>query len=107
VGTSLFAEGELVAPQAPVLLLGDLSALRVQTLDLSEADVSDVTVGKGAVVTVDALGGRQFRGTVARIAPLSSERRGDTVYTVVLDLDVGPDAGLRWGMTAYVEIELD
>jgi hypothetical protein len=58
------------------------------------------------VVTIDALGGRQLRGTVARIAPLSTERRGDTVYAVTLDLEVGPDSGLRWGMTAFVEIRV-
>jgi HlyD family secretion protein len=104
VGTILLAEGEVAAPQAPAVVLGDLSTLRVRTLDLSEADVSYVRVGQEATVTIDALAGRQLTGTVARIAPVATERRGDTVYAVTLDLEVGPDSGLRWGMTAFVEI---
>jgi len=104
VGTILLDEGEVVSPQAQAILLGDLSTLRVRTLDLSEADVSHVTLGQEALVTINALGGKQLRGTVVRIAPVATERRGDTVYDVTLDLDVGPDSNLRWGMTAFVEI---
>jgi len=104
VGTILLDEGEVIAPQAPAIVLGDLSTLLVRTLDLSEADVSHVSLGQEAMVTIDALGGRQLKGTVVRIAPVATERRGDTVYAVTLDLEVGPDSGLRWGMTAFVEI---
>lgn len=106
VGTILLEEGELAAPQAPVIILGDESVLRVRTLDLGEADVSQVQVGQHAVVTVDALGGKQFKATVVRIAPSATERRGDTVYAVTLDLDAGANSGLKWGMTAFVEITL-
>lgn len=106
VGTILLEEGELAAPQVPVLILGDVSILRVRTLDLGEADVSHVQIGQQAVVTVDALGGKQLKGTVVRIAPSATERRGDTVYAVTLDLDVGAASGLKWGMSAFVEISL-
>ncbi len=106
VGTILLEEGELTAPQTPVLILGDVSILRVRTLDLGEADVSHVQVGQQAVVTVDALGGKQLKGKVVRVAPSATERRGDTVYAVILDLEVGADSGLKWGMTAFVEIAL-
>lgn len=106
VGTILVQEGELAAPQAPLIILGDVSTLRVRTLDLGEADVNQVRLGQEAVVTIDALGGKQLRGTVASIAPVATERRGDTVYAVTLDLDVGADSGLRWGMTAFVEISV-
>ncbi|HRY60600.1 MAG TPA: hypothetical protein P5266_00260, partial [Candidatus Fermentibacter sp.] len=60
VGTILLEEGELAAPQAPVIILGDESVLRVRTLDLGEADVSQVQVGQHAVVTVDAPGPLSF-----------------------------------------------
>jgi HlyD family secretion protein len=104
VGTILVHEGESAAPQAPVLTVGDVSILRVRTLDLGEADVNHLQVGQAAVVTVDALGGKKLAAKVASIAPLATERRGDTVYAVILDLDVGAASGLRWGMNAYVEI---
>jgi hypothetical protein len=43
---------------------------------------------------------------VTRIAPFATESRGDKVFRVWIDLQEGTDAGLRWGMTANVEIEV-
>ena len=106
VGTILVQEGEVAAPQAPVVTLGDVSILRVRTLDLGEADVGQVRVGQDAVVTVDALRGKKLAAKVASIAPVATERRGDTVYAVTLDLDVGAASGLKWGMSAFVEIRV-
>jgi len=106
VGAVLFEEGEFVTPQMPVVLVGDLSRLRVETVDLSEADVNRVQVGQQATVIVDALDGRAIEGKVARIASVATERRGERVYTVTIDTDVGPESGLRWGMSAFVEIEV-
>lgn len=105
VGAILIEEGELAVPQMPVLRLGDLTRWRVQTEDLSEVDINRVRVGQEATVTVDALG-ETFPGQVARIAPVATERRGDKVYTVLLDLDAGQESGLRWGMSALVEIKV-
>lgn len=113
IGAVLVDEGELVTPQtgvspqgSAVIRLGDLTRLRVQTEDLSEVDVNQVRVDQEATVTVDALGGKKFKGKVARIAPVATDRRGDKVYTVTVDLDVGPESGLRWGMSAFVEIKV-
>lgn len=53
---------------------------------------------------MDALPGREFRGRVSKITPMAEERPGDIVYTVTIDLEEGLEAGLRWGMTAYVDI---
>ncbi len=106
IGAVLFEEGEFVTPQMPVVLVGDLSRLRVETIDLSEADVNRVQIGQEATVIVDALDGQAIKGRVARIASVATERRGDRVYAVTIDLDVGPESGLRWGMSAFVEIEV-
>ena len=105
VGAVLVNEGELASLQVPVLRLGDLTRLQVQTEDLSEVDVSRVKVDQEVSITVDALEGKIFQGKVARVAPVAIDRRGDKVYTVTLDLDVGPEAGLRWGMSAFVQIK--
>jgi multidrug resistance efflux pump len=106
IGAILIAEGELASPQMPVIRLGDLTRLQVRTEDLSEVDVSRVKVGQEVAITVDALEGKVFQGKVARIAPIATDSRGDKVYTVTLDLDVSPEAGLRWGMSAFVEIKV-
>lgn len=81
--------GELASPQVPAMRLGDLREFLVETEDLSEVDVGLVHAGQPATVTVDALANSTFEGTVARVAPLAVDRRGDKVYTVVLDLGVG------------------
>ena len=105
VGAILADEGELAQPAAVVIMLGDLSRLRAETEDLSEVDVSRIKVGQRAAVTVDALGGQVLPGTVYRVAQVATERRGDVVYKVSVELDIPPGSGLRWGMSAFVEID--
>jgi hypothetical protein len=54
------------------------------------------------MVTIDALPGVQVEGTIAQIAPKSSKTTGVN-YTATIDLAQIPE-GLRWGMTALVEM---
>jgi HlyD family secretion protein len=106
VGAVLVDEGESVSAQVPVIRLGDLTQLQVETEDLSEVDVDQVSIGHQAIVTADALGGDTFQGTVSQVAPVATDHHGDTVYTVTVDLGVGPESGLRWGMSTFVEIQV-
>ncbi len=106
IGEVLVEQGELVTPQVPILRLGNLAKLRVRTDDLGESDVAAVRTGQTVRVTLDALPNREFKGTVARIAPRAAERRGDKIYDVLVDLDLPSDAGVRWGMSAFVEIKV-
>lgn len=106
IGRILVQEGELVSPQVPVVRIGNMSRWRIETSDLSEADISQVKVGQPATITVDALQGVTLKGTVVRVAALATDQRGDKVYTVTIDLDDGEDPGLRWGMSAFVEIQV-
>ena len=96
---------EWVAPGSPVLLIGDLDHLQVQTTDLSEIDVAQISLGDMAVVTFDALPELVLDGTVVSIAPKADEGAGVN-FPVVIELDEIPPA-LRWGMTAFIDIELD
>ncbi len=50
-------QSEWAPPGQPVLLLADLSRLRVETTDLNEIDVARVKAGSKATVTFDALPG--------------------------------------------------
>jgi HlyD family secretion protein len=106
VGTIYLRAGEQATPGQPVLALGDTAVMRVETTDLRETDVARLSIGMPVEVTFDALPGRTFRGTVARIAPMSSTEKGSTNYTVIVDV-ADLDPVLRWGMTAFVNIRVD
>ncbi len=95
---------EWVSPGQPVLLLADLGHLRVETTDLNEIDVAQLEIGDIAIVTFDALPDVVIEGTVTRIAPKDSEGSGVN-YPVLIELSEIPD-GLRWGMTAFVDVEI-
>ncbi len=96
--------GEWLTPGMPVIALGKLDGLRVETTDLNEIDAARIQMGDTVIVTFDALPGITVGGTVQRIAYKSAEGSGVN-YTVVVLLDEIP-AGLLWGMTAFVDIEV-
>jgi len=106
IGLVSIRAGEMVAPGQPVITLGDLGALRVETTDLSEVDVARVHEGQSAKVAFDALPGAAFSGTVTRIAPMSTPGQGGVNYTVIVSLGT-VDPALRWGMTAFVDIQVE
>lgn len=96
---------EWLTPGSPVMLIADLDHLRVETTDLNEIDVARIQVGDQAQVTFDALPDLVVEGTVVSIAPKAAEGSGVN-YPVIVELSDIP-AELRWGMTAFVDIELD
>jgi HlyD family secretion protein len=94
--------GEVAAPAAsqPLILLGDLSRLRVRA-ELDEHDVGKVAIGGAVVIRAYAFRNREFAGKVATIAPtvrpgrISSPESGHltdfNVNEVLIDLeDPGP-----------------
>lgn len=97
-------QGEWINPGQPVIVISDLANLQVETTDLNEIDAARVKVGNPVIVTFDALPGVQVDGVVKSIAPKASEGSGVN-YTVVIELDELPEL-LRWGMTAFVDIEV-
>jgi multidrug resistance efflux pump len=97
--------GEQIAPGQPVAVLGDLGSLRVETTDLDEIDVVRVAVGQRAAVVFDALADRVLEGYVTRISPVAEPGSGGVHYSAVIEL-TETDAALRWGMTAFVDIEV-
>jgi HlyD family secretion protein len=96
---------EWVSPGQPVLVIADLDHLQVETTDLGEIDVAQIKIGDLAIITFDALPDLVLEGTVISIAPKAAPGSGVN-YPVVLELsELHPE--LRWGMTAYVDIELE
>lgn len=98
--------GEVVAPAQQIFGLGNLDTMRVETTDLRETDVARVDLGQQVEITFDALPNQSFDGTIVRIAPMSILEKGSVNYTAIIELDELHPA-LRWGMTAFVNIEAD
>jgi multidrug efflux pump subunit AcrA (membrane-fusion protein) len=98
--------GEQVSPGQPLVTVGDLDTLRVETTDLDEIDVVRVSLDQEVAVTFDALPDRVFEGRVTRISPQASSGTGGVHYTVIIEVSE-LDPALRWGMTAFVDIETD
>ena len=98
--------GDAVSSGEVAVVLATLDHLQAVTVDLTELDVAQVEEGQGVVVTVDAMPEQEMRGVVERIGLQAQDYRGDVVYPVYVELEeVTP--GLRWGMTAMVEIDVD
>jgi HlyD family secretion protein len=68
--------GELAAPSnaQPLLVIGDVSALRVRA-ELDERDFGQIKIGQPVLVRAAAFRGREFAGKVAFIAPLVEHGR--------------------------------
>ena len=105
VGQVPVRQGEFVAPGQPLLTLGDLATLHIETTDLNEVDVARIGLGQMAVLTFDALPGQTFAGQIAKIYPMAEPGSGGVNYTAVVEMDDVPE-GVRWGMTAFVDIEV-
>ena len=87
----------------PILEVASTDRLRL-ILSIPEALVPTVHPGVDAVVTVDALPGRQFRGSISRIAgALALDTRN-----MRAEIDIGSEDGLlRPGMYASVRLLLE
>jgi HlyD family secretion protein len=106
VGAVNTRPGEMAMPGQPLILLGDVGALHVETTDLRETDVVRLALDMPVELSFDALPDERFVGRITRIAPISNTDKGSTNFTVHVEVDdLHPD--LRWGMTAFVNISPD
>jgi multidrug efflux pump subunit AcrA (membrane-fusion protein) len=96
--------GERVLPNQTVIILADTASWFVETNDLTENEVINVSLGQSVTIRPDALPELEIRGTVAAIADTYVERSGDVTYIVRIQLDQ-TDPLLRWGMTVEVQFE--
>jgi multidrug efflux pump subunit AcrA (membrane-fusion protein) len=98
------AEGEIMLPSQQLAVLADLGELFVETSDLTEMDVIEVSVGDAALVTPDALPETGLEAVVESIDQISGKKGGDVTYLVRLKMNE-TDPALRWGMTVEVRFE--
>jgi hypothetical protein len=80
--------------------------MHVEITDLEEIDVTQVDFNQKAAITFEALPDEVFTGTITNIASMTLSGIGGFNYTVELSLNrLHPK--LRWGMTAFVDLNLD
>jgi len=88
-GAPVLAQGAAVAAGSTLMTVIDASVLSL-TADVDETDVLAVQPGTPADVTVEAVDGARYRGTVTSVDPTATTSGTDTVsYTVRLSFDGG------------------
>ncbi|MEI8135075.1 MAG: efflux RND transporter periplasmic adaptor subunit [bacterium] len=92
--------GELLSNGTRVAMIIDDSKMKLK-IGISELDVPLVKVGDKVKVTVDALGGKEFVGTITTISSKADMARSFTVEVEIPN----SDKGLKSGMFARAEID--
>ncbi len=107
-------ETAVPSPESPLLVIGDVSSLRVRA-EFEERDVGKLKLGQAAIVRSDAFAGQDFEGTVSSLAqalgPSKLGQRGPRrptdvdVLEVIIDLTGQPP--LLPGMRVDVFLKAD
>lgn len=101
--TAVSISADSVAPAGDAIQLA-ASPLVVRT-SVVESDISSISVGQTAAVSVSALGGATLVGTVASIGPTGTSRGNGGVVSFDVGVSLaGAPARLRPGMSADVTI---
>jgi HlyD family secretion protein len=97
----------------PILMLGDVSRLRVRA-DVDETDVARLAAGQPAWVTAAAYGDRKFTGRVVRIGQIlgrknvrtdePTERVDTKILETLIELDPGQELPLGLRVDAFLEV---
>ena len=93
--------GELVSPEKWAVLVADFSDWYVETSDLTELEVTKISMDQVATIKPDALPELQVKAKVTEIADRFYVQAGDVLYKVRLHVEQ-PDPAFRWGMTVEV-----
>lgn len=73
-------------------------------VSIDELDILSVAVGQDAEITVDALPGRAFSGTVTRIDPNGKNSGGNSKYTITITMDRDPNMLKGMNATAILTV---
>jgi multidrug efflux pump subunit AcrA (membrane-fusion protein) len=105
VTSVLTAVGAPADGTTPIMTVADLGALAVD-VDVSEFDAAKVRVGQKATISVDALGGASYTGSVEVEALAGVDNGGVVTFPVRLTMSPGA-TGVKPGMSASVRIVVD
>ena len=70
-------------------------------INIDELDICQIQTGQSCEVTLDAISGQGFAGTVAKIHPSGENSGGNTKYTVTVSME--KTDGMLIGMDAMVQ----
>ena len=103
--------GTMNNPGTVLLTVADMSAIQAE-IEVDETDIPNVTIGQVAVVTIDAVADRMFKGHVTEIGnspiqtaaqTINTGQRQATNFKVVVTIDE-PVPDVRPGFTCTAEI---
>jgi RND family efflux transporter MFP subunit len=86
----------------PAIHLVDTSTVKMEGV-VDEIDIFKVKTGQKAVITLDALPGKEFTGKVTFISPFSTQIAGVVNFPITIALDK-TDIELKGGLTATANI---
>jgi HlyD family secretion protein len=97
--------GDAVTPGTVAVQLADLHTLQV-AVSVSEVDINRLKVGQEVDLTLDAVSGKTFTGTVSEIGYLGTTTQGVVNFPVTVVI-ANPDPALKPGMTASAAVVTD
>lgn len=97
--------GDQVSAGQTAFRLDDLSHLFVD-VDVSEVDINSVMVGQPAILTFDAILGKEYHGQVVEVAQVGTDDQGVVNFKVTVEL-TDADEQVKPGMTAAVNIVVE
>ncbi|NLG18153.1 MAG: efflux RND transporter periplasmic adaptor subunit [Fibrobacter sp.] len=102
--------GTLNNPGTVLMVIADLDRMEIEC-EVDEADVAKVKKGQRAIIDVEAISGKQFRGSVIEVGYASADDRAEefiqeeaTVSYAVDIIITDTVSALKPGMTANVQI---
>lgn len=96
--------GQQVSSGTTAATMADVTQLEL-TVNVAEVDIEQVEVGQPAEITLDALPGQTFAGTVSQVAPASDPDSSVVNYPVTIQLTDDNLRGVRAGMTAVASLQ--
>jgi HlyD family secretion protein len=97
--------GDQASPTVAAFQIDDLTHLYVD-IDVSEVDIDRVEIGQPVTLTLDAIQGSEFQGSVSDIAPIGKSAGGSVNFTVTVEI-TEKNEQIRPGMTAAANIAVN
>lgn len=93
--------GDKVAANANLFRVADYGAMQV-TIAVDELDVAQVKIGQPADITLDAIPGKSYHGTVIQVNPEGTVKNDIATFEVTIAIE--RSEGLMAGMNALVSV---
>ena len=76
-------------------------------IQVDELDISKISLGQEATISVDALGGEQFEAKVTRIASTGENQGGNSKFTLELTLERSGDMLPGMSASAFIDLGIE